>query len=204
MATVACFITSGIFWLLTGCTRSSAWMNPSRVPSAANTSLSDPGLRCLSEDSGGAEEAVLNTQARAAPPASSPHRSTTRRPSRTYRLGRRPRRRRRIRAEWLKTGETGILGRLLKPFRLQACYAAQAQVRLVRGALGRGGGAPGRRAPPPPPHPPRRPLAPAEAGAGLLRERRRGAGDVHAGGQPDRDLEPGRLRDERVVLEDPA
>src|SRR3954462_5618612 len=196
MATVACFITSGIFWLLTGCTRSSAWMNPSRVPSAANTSLSDPGLRCLSEDSGGAEEAVLNTQARAAPPASSPHRSTTRRPSRTYRLGRRPRRRRRIRAEWLKTGETGILGRLLKPFRLQACYAAQAQVRLVRGALGRRGGLPGD----PEPHAPRHAPGPSDAGAGPLRERRHGAGDVHAGGQPDRDLEPGRLRDERVVL----
>src|SRR3954470_1555093 len=189
MATVACFITSGIFWLLTGCTRSSAWMNPSRVPSAANTSLSDPGLRCLSEDSAGAEEAVLNTQATAAPPASRPHRSTTRTPSRTYRLGLRPRRRRRMRAEWLKTGEPRILGRRQKPFRLQACYATQAQGRLVRPALGRRGGIPGDREP----HAPGQRLGHPDAGAGLLREHLDRPGDVHAGGQPDRDVEPGRV-----------
>src|SRR3954470_9724633 len=110
-------------------------MNPRRVPSAANTSLSEPGLRCLSEDSGGAEEAVLNTQAAAAPPTIAPIRTTMRKPSRKSRLGRGARRRRRMRAEWLK-GRRRILGRPQKPFRLQACYAAQAQLRLVRPTLG--------------------------------------------------------------------
>jgi hypothetical protein len=77
-------------------------MKPSRVPSAAKTSVSEPGLRSLSDDRGSAEDAVRNTQPPAAAPASPPQSSTTRNASRTYLPGPAPRRRRLMRAEWLK------------------------------------------------------------------------------------------------------
>ena len=91
--------TSGKSSLATGSISSSFWMKPSRVPSAAYTVVSAPGLRSVSEDSGFAEFAVRSTQPPAAAPASTPSIASTRTVSRKYLPGPAPRRRRLMRAD---------------------------------------------------------------------------------------------------------
>src|SRR5215217_5574616 len=134
---------------LIGWRSSVAAMKPRRVPSAARTSLLEPGSRGLKAEIGGAEAAVENAQPTTESPASPKTHAATRRPRRALLRGLPwPRRRRRLRWERLISRGRGArpqcrrgsasprrLGTLQQALRAQAPQAARPQLGLARTAL---------------------------------------------------------------------
>src|SRR3954453_2398119 len=183
--------------------RSSAWMKPSRVPSAAYTADVAPGSLRLSEDSVGPSLAVRMTHMAAAAAASPPRSSTTRTPSSTYCPGPMPRRRRRCREEWLmrpKSDSRVGLGLLYlkESFRTQSSEALPPQLGLAGGLLGRRDGIASHRQS----RAPRHGFGDGRVLPGLVAQGRDRALHVGLRRQPDRDVEPHDVDGQRVVAQD--